>query len=134
MTEQAPILLFDGVCNLCNTLVIFIIRRDKKAKILFSPIQSPAGLSLLQSKGYSSERINSIVFIEKTGFFLKSSAVLHIFKVIGGGWSILYGLIIIPKFILDFFYDLIAKNRYRIFGKSEKCMVPSAEIKERFLR
>lgn len=133
MNEQGPILLFDGVCNLCNKLVIFIIHRDSKAKIKFSPLQSPEGLSLLQRRNYSADGINSIVFIEGNRYYLKSSAVLHILKALGGGWSIMYGLIIIPYFIRDFFYDLIAKNRYRIFGISEKCMIPTAEIEDRFL-
>jgi predicted DCC family thiol-disulfide oxidoreductase YuxK len=133
MTEQDPILLFDGVCNLCNKLVIFIIRRDNKASIKFSALQSPEGMLLLQKRGLSAEGINSIVFIESSRYFLKSSAVLHLFKALGGGWRILYGFIIIPDFIRDFFYDLIAKYRYSLFGMSEKCMVPSDEIKERFL-
>jgi predicted DCC family thiol-disulfide oxidoreductase YuxK len=114
-------------------LVIFIIRQDKTAKIRFSPLQSPEGLSLLHIRGLSAESINSIVFIEGTSYFMKSSAVLHLFKILGGGWSIIYGLIIIPKFIRDFFYDLIAKYRYRLFGISEKCMMPGAEINARFL-
>lgn len=133
MTEQGPILLFDGICNLCNKLVIFIIRRDKKAKIRFSPLQSPEAASLLKPGSFSVVNMKSIVFIEGTSHTLKSSAILHIFKVLGGGWSILYGLIIIPEFIRDYFYDLIAKNRYRIFGRSENCMIPSDEISDRFL-
>lgn len=133
MTEQNSILLFDGVCNLCNKLVIFIIRRDNKALIKFSALQSREGLSLLQERGLSAEGINSIVFIERNKYFLKSSAVLHLLKALGGGWRIMYGLIIIPRFIRDFFYDLIAKYRYRIFGISEKCMMPGTEIEDRFL-
>jgi len=133
MTKQGPILLFDGVCNLCNKLVIFIIRMDHKAKIRFSPLQSPEASSLLLPRGISAASINSIVFIEGNSYFLKSSAVLHLFKVIGGGWSLVYGFIIIPEFIRDFFYDIVAKYRYRIFGISEKCMIPSDEIKQRFL-
>jgi predicted DCC family thiol-disulfide oxidoreductase YuxK len=133
MTEQYPILLFDGVCNLCNRLVIFIIRRDNKARIKFSALQSPGGLSLLQERGLSAEGINSIVFIEGDRYFLKSSAVLHLLKALGGGWSIMYGLIIIPYFIRDFFYNLIAKYRYRIFGISDNCMIPGPEIEDRFL-
>jgi predicted DCC family thiol-disulfide oxidoreductase YuxK len=133
MTEQSHILLFDGVCNLCNKLVIFIIRRDKKAIIKFTELQSHHGRSLLEERGLTAEGINSIVFIERDKYFLKSSAVLHLSKALGGGWSIIFGLIIIPKFIRDFFYDLIAKYRYRIFGISEKCLIPGAEIKDRFL-
>jgi predicted DCC family thiol-disulfide oxidoreductase YuxK len=133
MASQNPILLFDGVCNLCNRLVIFIIHWDKKAIIRFSALQSPGGLLLLKERGLSAESINSIVFIEGNRYFLKSSAVLHLLKALGGGWRIMYGFIIIPKFIRDFLYDLIAKYRYRIFGISEKCMIPATEIEDRFL-
>jgi predicted DCC family thiol-disulfide oxidoreductase YuxK len=133
MDIQNPILLFDGICNLCNKLVIFIIHLDKKAKIKFSPLQSPEATSLLLPRGISAASINSIVFIDGNGYYLKSSAILHLFKVLGGGWSIIYGLIIFPRFIRDYFYDLISKSRYRIFGRSETCMIPPSEIKERFL-
>jgi len=133
MTEQGPILLFDGVCNLCNKLVIFIIHRDKKAKIRFAALQSPIAVSILDSIGFADAEIKSIVFIEGSIFTLKSSAVLNIFKVLGGGWSVLYGLVIIPECIRDFFYDLVAKHRYSIFGMSGKCMIPSDEIRDRFL-
>jgi predicted DCC family thiol-disulfide oxidoreductase YuxK len=101
--------------------------------IKFSALQSREGLSLLQERGLSAEGTNSIVFIERNKYFLKSSAVLHLLKALGGGWRIMYGLIIIPRFIRDFFYDLIAKYRYRIFGISEKCMMPGTEIEDRFL-
>jgi len=133
MNESGPILLFDGVCNLCNRLVIFIIRRDKEAKIKFAALQSETGKYFLKKCNLSGESIDSIVYIEGTGCFLKSSAVLHLLKSIGGAWSLLQGFIVIPKFIRDFFYDLIAKNRYRIFGKTDTCLVPSQDIAERFL-
>jgi predicted DCC family thiol-disulfide oxidoreductase YuxK len=133
MEIQNPILLFDGICNLCNKLVFFIIHQDKKAKIRFSPLQSPEASSLLLRRGLSAASINSMVFIDGDKYFLKSSAVLHLLKIIGGGWSLVYGFIILPEFIRDFFYDVISKSRYRIFGRSDKCMTPSAEIKERFL-
>ena len=133
MNDSGPILLFDGVCNLCNRLVIFIIRRDKDARIKFAALQSETGKNFLMQCNLSGESIDSIVYIEGTSCFLKSSAVLHLLKSIGGAWSLLHGFIVIPKFIRDFFYDLVAKNRYRIFGRSEKCMIPSAEIIERFL-
>ena len=134
MNDSGPILLFDGVCNLCNRLVIFIIRRDKDAKIKFAALQSETGRYFLKKCNLSAESIDSIVYIEGTGCFLKSTAVLHLLKNIGGTWSLFHGFIVIPKFIRDFFYDLVAKNRYRIFGRSEKCMIPSAEIIARFLR
>jgi predicted DCC family thiol-disulfide oxidoreductase YuxK len=110
MTEHGPILLFDGVCKLCNRLVIFIIKRDRNAKIRFAPLQSPSGIAILKKTGLSVYEINSIVFIEGESFFLMSSAVLHIFKTLGGGWRLFYGFIIIPKFIRDYFYNIIARH------------------------
>jgi len=133
MNSHGPILLFDGICKLCNRLVIFVIRRDKDAKIKFTPLQSASGMSLLKKTGLSVHDINSIVFIEGENLFLKSSAVLHIFKALGGGWRLFYGFIIIPKFIRDFLYNIVARHRYRIFGKRETCMIPSPDIEKRFL-
>jgi len=133
MNSHGPILLFDGICKLCNRLVIFVIRRDKDAKIKFTPLQSASGMSLLKKTGLSVHDINSIVFIEGENLFLKSSAVLHIFKALGCGWRLFYGFIIIPKFIRDFLYNIVARHRYRIFGKRETCMIPSPDIEKRFL-
>lgn len=132
MIPPGPVLLFDGVCKLCNRLVIFIIRRDKDAKIKFAPLQSPSGVSLLKKTGLSYHDIDSMVFIEGENFFLKSSAILHLFKVLGGGWRLFYGFIIIPEFIRDFFYNIVARHRYRIFGKRETCMIPAPDAEDRF--
>ena len=133
MTTSGPILLFDGVCNLCNGLVKFIIRRDRGAKIRFAPLQSPAGQSLLKISGLAANEIDSVVYMSGDKRFLKSSAVLHLLKELGGGWRLFYVFIIIPKFIRDFFYNIIARMRYKVFGKTESCMVPTPDIKERFL-
>jgi predicted DCC family thiol-disulfide oxidoreductase YuxK len=121
------------VCNLCNCAVKCIIRIDKKERIRFAPIQSVPGQSLLKKSSIDSNVIDSVVYLSGGRVFLKSSAVLHLLKDIGGAWKILFGFIIIPRFIRDFFYDLIAKSRYRVFGKRESCMLPSDEIKRRFL-
>lgn len=134
MNEPCPILLFDGVCNLCNGLVVFIIRRDKNARIKFTPLQSPAGETILIGHSLAFREMNSIVLLDGSKLYKKSSAVLHLLKTLGGGWCLFYGFIIIPGFIRDFFYDLIAKNRYRIFGKTDVCMVPSPDFSDRFIR
>ncbi len=133
MNSKGPILLYDGVCILCNRLIIFIIKRDKQAKIRFTPLQSASGVSILAKAGLSIHDINSIVLVEDDKVFLKSSAILHIFKVLGGGWRLFSGLAIIPEFIRDFVYKVIAFHRYRIFGRREECMFPEADIKARFL-
>lgn len=133
MLTSGNILLFDGVCNLCNGLVRFIIRRDPDAIIKFASLQSPAGQSLLERFDLSAKEIDSVVYITGDKRYLKSSAILHLLKELGGGWRLFYGFIIIPGFIRDFFYNLIAVNRYRIFGKTDTCMVPAPDIMSRFL-
>jgi predicted DCC family thiol-disulfide oxidoreductase YuxK len=123
MTNSDHILLFDGVCNLCNGLVRFIVRRDKNSRIRFVPLQSDAGKSLLSKAGLSPDSIDTIVYFSGAKILFRSSAVLNLLKDIGGGWRLLYGLIIIPPFIRDLFYNLVVKNRYRLFGRSESCEV-----------
>ena len=133
MNTPGPILLFDGVCNLCNGLVNLIIIKDHDARIKFAPLQSHAGQSLLKQFDLNADDIDSVVCIAGNRHFLRSSAVLHVFKELGSGWRLLYGFIIIPGFIRDFFYNMIAGSRYKIFGKTDYCMVPTPGIKERFL-
>jgi predicted DCC family thiol-disulfide oxidoreductase YuxK len=133
MIPQSPILLFDGVCNLCNSLVKFIIKKDPEGRIRFAPLQSSSGKMLLGKSGMSEDEINSVVYIADGKTYLRSSAILHLLKELGGGWRLFYGLIIIPPFIRDFFYDIIAKTRYRVFGRSDSCMIPTDELKNRFL-
>lgn len=133
MNTSGPVLLFDGVCNLCNKLVIFIIRKDRLAKIRFAALQSETGKEILKAHNLPDKDIDSVVYISGHTIFLKSSAVLHLLKDVGNGWNLFFGLIIIPRFIRDFFYDLIARTRYRIFGKKSVCMMPSPEIADRFI-
>lgn len=133
MLTSGNILLFDGVCNLCNGLVRFIIRRDPDAIIKFASLQSPAGQSLLERFDLSAKEIDSVVYITGDKRYLKSSAVLHLLNDLSGGWRLFYSFIIIPGFIRDFFYNLISINRYRIFGKTDTCMVPAPDIMSRFL-
>jgi len=132
MNVPDKILLFDGVCNLCNGLVRFIIKHDRNSKIRFTPLQSSKGKMLLTQLKLDINDIDSVVYISGQKYFVKSSAVLHVLKELGGGWRMLYSLIIIPVFIRDFFYNLIAAYRYRIFGKRDTCMIPTPEIIEKF--
>jgi predicted DCC family thiol-disulfide oxidoreductase YuxK len=127
------IILFDGVCNLCNRSVQFIIKRDKKKLFLFASLQGKTGRELLQKFNLPVNDINSFILLEGDSLFKRSSAALRIAKRLSGGWKLLYGFMIIPRFIRDAVYNLIAKNRYKWFGKKEGCMVPTAELKERFL-
>ena len=133
MKSNDQVVLFDGLCNLCNGLVIFIIKRDTKSKFKFAALQSQPGQTLLRKFGLSENDINTLVYIKGEKYFLKSSAVLYLLKDLGGFWKIFFVFIIIPKFIRNIFYNLIAKTRYRILGKRETCMVPYPELQNKFL-
>lgn len=133
MNSDQPILLFDGVCNLCNSLVRFIIKRDRKAKIRFSPLQSAAGKSMLLKSELRESYLDSVVFIKGDKYFLRSSAILHLLNELGGAWKLFYGFLIIPPFMRDFIYRVIARTRYKVFGRTDSCMVPDEKIKSRFI-
>ncbi|MFN2440244.1 MAG: thiol-disulfide oxidoreductase DCC family protein [Chitinophagaceae bacterium] len=127
-------MLFDGVCNLCNRVVQFTIKRDPKGKFKFASLQSEAGQALLKKFGLRTDDFDSFVYIEDDKYFLKSSAGLHVLKELGGFWKLFYGLIIFPRPLRDFIYNIIAKTRYKIFGKRDVCMVPTPDMQERFLQ
>lgn len=133
MNEKTQIILFDGFCILCNGFVRFIIKRDPGAKFKFASLQSEYGKSLLCKLGLPPNDFNSVVYFKGDSYFLKSSAVLNVLKDLGGFWKLFYVYIIIPEFIRDFFYNIIGKIRYKIFGKRDACMIPAPEIKQRFL-
>ena len=133
MKTNSPILLFDGVCNLCNGFVQFIIKRDKNAKFKFASLQSEIGQEYLKQHHLETEVFESFVYLKNDKFYQKSTAALTLFKDLGGAWVLMYVLMIFPRFIRDFFYNLIARNRYKMFGKRESCMLPSPELKNRFL-
>jgi predicted DCC family thiol-disulfide oxidoreductase YuxK len=131
--KKKNILLFDGVCNLCNGAVQFILKRDKKKIFQFASLQSEAGERLLRQYGLSTTAFHSLVLIQDDHVFLKSTAVLKIAKQLGGFCKLWYAFIIIPRFIRDFIYDLVARSRYRIFGKRDRCMIPTADVSDRFI-
>lgn len=126
------IILFDGVCNLCNSGVQFIIKRDPQCQFKFASLQSETGQKLLTQYGIKKE-IDSIVFIEMDKVYIKSSAVLQICRKLNGFWSCFSILRLLPPLIRDLLYDFVAKKRYIWFGKMESCMIPTKEIKNRFL-
>jgi predicted DCC family thiol-disulfide oxidoreductase YuxK len=123
---------FDGVCNLCNGLVQFIIRRDKKAIFMFGTLQSEKAEELLDSYNIPTGEIKTIILIEDGKAFRKSTAALRILSRLPG-WAWIKIFMIVPRVIRDFVYDLVAKYRYKIFGKKETCMIPTSELKARFL-
>lgn len=132
-TSQQPLLFFDGVCNLCNSSVKTIIKKDRHQKFKFASIQSDAAKEiLLQLDDYNSD-IDSIILLNNNRLFYKSSAVLRLCKILGGWYNFLLIFWIIPKSIRNWMYDFVAKNRYRWFGKRESCILPSTDLKERFI-
>ncbi|HRO45929.1 thiol-disulfide oxidoreductase DCC family protein [Agriterribacter sp.] len=128
-----PVILFDGVCNLCNSSVQFIIRKDKKNHFNFTSLQGQTGQFLLQKFNLPPAHYDSFVLAEGDQVYSQSTAALRVLKKLGLPWSLAYGCIIIPRFIRDAVYRLIAKNRYKWFGKKECCMIPSAELSAKFL-
>ena len=129
---MSSIVLFDGVCNFCNDAVNFIIRRDVEGQFKFAPLQSETGQELRQKYAIEPD-VDSIVLIEDGMAFTHSTAGLRIAQGLGGVLSLAYVFIIVPAFIRDFIYKTFAKNRYRLFGKKEVCMIPTPEARERFL-
>lgn len=132
-TKHQAILLFDGYCNFCSSTVQFIIKHEKTPSIHFASLQSDVGKQLLLKHGIDVATIDSLVFIENNNAYVKSTAALRISKYLKLAYPLLYAFIIVPTFIRNWVYNYIAKNRYKWFGKSESCMLPSDEQKQRFL-
>lgn len=131
--NSGPILLFDGVCNLCNSAVQFTILRDHEQKFRFASLQSNSGQALLEQFGLSTTAYDSLVLVEDHHYFLRSTAALRVARGLGGPWKMLYVFILVPKPIRDWVYDRIAQNRYRWFGKKDQCMIPTPDLQNRFL-
>jgi len=132
-SKNHKIILFDGVCNLCNGAVTYIIKRDKKNVFKFAALQSEIGRELTSKFNIDTTKVDSIILIDGEKHYEKSSAALHIAKNLSGAYPLLFGFMIVPKFIRNAVYDYIAKNRYKWFGKKESCMIPTAELKSKFL-
>jgi predicted DCC family thiol-disulfide oxidoreductase YuxK len=127
------IVLFDGVCNLCNGFVNFIIRHDRNAHFRFAPIQADSAKRLIAEFQIDPQKADSVIYVRHDKAYLHSTAALYILKDMGFPWNFASVLFIFPKFMLDPFYKIISKVRYKIFGKRESCMVPAKEVLERFL-
>ncbi len=133
MKDIERLVLFDGVCNFCNFWIKFALKRDRKGKLKFGSLQGETAQRLLPQYGIDPFVITSVIFIEDGIAYHESTAALKICRHLGGGWKLLYALIIIPTFIRDGIYKWIAKNRYKWFGKQESCMLPTAEQRARFV-
>jgi predicted DCC family thiol-disulfide oxidoreductase YuxK len=128
-----PIILFDGVCNFCNGAINFVLKQDKKGIFKFAPLQSEAGQRLLQHYNLSMKEFDSFILIDKGKVYKKSAASLRVMNKLPWYWKEAQILRMIPTAFRDAIYDFIAKNRYKWFGKKEQCMVPTPELRSRFL-
>ena len=133
VTSDRSVVLFDGVCNLCNGAVNFIMDRDPLQCFQFASLQSEAGQQLLAHHGLSSYYLDSLVLVAQGKVFTKSTAALTIARRLDGFWPICYVFIVVPSVIRNFFYDIVARNRYRLFGKSDTCRYPTEAERTRFL-
>jgi len=132
--ENHPIVLFDGVCNLCESTVQFIIRRDKAARFRFAALQSAVAQQWLSDCRYADDELSSVLLIVDGRVYKKSRAGLQIVRRLDGAWPLLYYLSFwVPQFIADPIYDFIGNRRYRWFGKKEECWIPTEDLRQRFL-
>lgn len=131
--KTEKIILFDGVCNLCNSAINFVIDHDKNNVFKFGSLQSSEGQQYLKKFGLNSENFDSFVLIDGDKFYTKSTAALRVAKELPGLYKLLYGFIIVPSFIRDAVYNFVSKYRYKIFGKSDSCRMPTPELKSKFL-
>lgn len=131
--ENYSIILFDGICNFCNSSVNFIIERDNKDRFRFAALQSETGNELMKQFGLDSENLKTIILIEDGKYYTKTTAALRIVKHLKGSWRFSYVFIIVPSFIRNIAYNIIAKYRYKWFGKRDTCRIPSPEERDKFI-
>jgi predicted DCC family thiol-disulfide oxidoreductase YuxK len=129
-----PIILFDGVCNLCESTVHFVVRRDKERQFHFAPLQSAAAQELLASHQYVSDNLSSVLLIIDDHLYRRSRAALQIVRRLDGAWPLLYYVFFwVPKFIADPVYDFIGNRRYKWFGMKSECWLPNGDLRQRFI-
>lgn len=134
MEDHKKIILFDGICNLCNSAVQYIIKRDKNDEFRFATLQGEIGQQLINERTIDTSKLDSIILIEPgIAYYSKSTAALKISQSFGGFWKMAYVLKLIPRQLRDIVYDWVARNRYGWYGKKEKCMVPTPELKTKFI-
>jgi predicted DCC family thiol-disulfide oxidoreductase YuxK len=133
LVAEHSIILFDGVCNLCNSAVQFVIKKDTRNQFLFASLQSEEGKKILRENDLSSDKLYSFILVENRKVYDRSTAALRVLKKFIGFWHFFYGFIIFPEFIRNAVYSFIARNRYKWFGRKNECMIPTAELKSKFL-
>jgi predicted DCC family thiol-disulfide oxidoreductase YuxK len=132
IVSKGPIIIFDGRCNLCERSVRFVLKRDHKKQFRFAAIQTPAGRELVEGFGVGPP-LDSIVLVAGGVAYIKSTAALHIASRVSGLWPLLKILLITPRPVRDWLYDVVAKNRYRWFGEKQACFIPTPEMRRRLL-
>ena len=130
---QNPVILFDGVCNLCNGSILFILNRDPSGIFRFAPLQSETGKNPLSKFDLPNDKLDSIILVENNEYYLRSTAELKILQRLGALWKIVYVFMLVPRPVRDYIYDIVARNRYKWYGKRAECMIPSSDIESRFL-
>ena len=130
--EESPLILFDGVCNLCNAAVQFVIKRDGTAKFRFAALQSSIGRKYLDRFGLKKD-VTTIILVKNGQAFEKSSAALEIARDLSGLWPLMYFFKVVPKIIRDAVYDFVARRRYKWFGRKDQCMIPTPALRARFI-
>jgi predicted DCC family thiol-disulfide oxidoreductase YuxK len=132
----APVLLYDGVCGFCNKSVQLILDRDRRGEMRFAALQSDYGAAIV-ARHPELRGVDSVVFVEREGggerVYTRSDAALKVASYLGGFWKVLLAAKVVPRRVRDYFYDLFARNRYRLFGKYDSCMLPPPEVRSRFL-
>lgn len=131
--DGRPIILFDGVCNYCNSMVNFVLKQDKKKKFVFAALQSESGQQLLRRSHLPAKDFDSFVLIDNKKTYLRSTASLQVLKKLPWYWKWTQLFWIVPVFLRDAVYNFIAKNRYKWFGKKDSCMIPTPDMRSRFL-
>ncbi|TDQ25486.1 thiol-disulfide oxidoreductase DCC family protein [Tenacibaculum caenipelagi] len=134
LPRDKKIILFDGICNFCNDSVLKIIRYDTKNQFVFTSLQSDIGKEITQYLGIDTSKVDSIILYEpNVSYDIKSSAALKIMNALGGVWKLTQFFWLFPEGLRNIMYDFIAKNRYKWFGKKEECMIPSKDIRDKFI-
>jgi predicted DCC family thiol-disulfide oxidoreductase YuxK len=130
---DGPVLLFDGVCNLCSGSVRFVVDHDPEGRFRFAPLQSEVAREMLDEVGFDDYDFGTVVLVDGDDYYTKSEAALRVARGLDSPWSLLGALRVVPRPVRDFVYDLVARYRYDVFGKRDQCMVPTPELSERFL-
>jgi predicted DCC family thiol-disulfide oxidoreductase YuxK len=133
LRPEGPVVLFDGVCNLCNGLVAFLLPRDSAGRLRFAPLQSDAGRTLLDRHGFPTEEFDTFVLVEGDRAYTKSDAAIRVAELLGWPYRVARVARLLPAGVRDRLYDAVAANRYDWFGRRDRCMVPDEDVSDRFL-